>query len=115
MMRKQIRLGVKCLFKQLGDVKQSATLRHKTGEEFDNSTGQTVTTYEDYTVDVFVANYDNSVVDNVLISLDDSKVYLPAYQINCVPTGEDKLVIDGNSHGIDAIQNYYDELYIVKI
>jgi hypothetical protein len=50
-----------------------------------------------------------------MISLDDSKVYLPAYQIDCVPTGEDKLVVDGKSYGLEAVQNYYDELFIIKI
>jgi hypothetical protein len=114
-MRKQIRMGVKSLFKQLKGIKKSATLRHKTGEEFDNSTGKTVSVYEDYTVDVFVTNYNSNVVDNVMISLDDSKVYLPAYQIDCVPTGEDKLVVDGKSYGLEAVQNYYDELFIIKI
>lgn len=115
-MKAAIRQVIKTAFQQLGNLKKQVTYKRLTGETYNNATGKYVNTYSEIPVNVFISYFDKSVVDNLTISLDDRKVYLPAYQINFEPkAGDDSIIIDGQTFAIEAVQNKFGELYVLKI
>jgi hypothetical protein len=115
-MKSQIRQMINSVFKQIGDLKVDAVLKHETGSVFDASEGEHVKTYSETPVEVFINSFDSKAVDNLIINFDDKKVLLPASQIDFTPkAGKDYLIIDGTSHGIEMVQSKFGELFILKI
>jgi hypothetical protein len=115
-MKEQIRKYIRHAFKNLGDIATDAVLKHRTGSEFNDSTGMIEETFTEHSVKILIEEYDQFEIFHALITPGDMKVLLPADQIDFTPKpADDTLIINGKEYGIETVTNQHDTLYILKI
>lgn len=117
-MKKQIKQAISAAYKQLPDFVANVTLRHKTDESYNPSTGQMEATYAEVSVNVIITEYSLTEIANSsgLILAGNKKVLLPFDFVNYRPvSGDDKLIIDGETHTIESVRSVYDCLYVLRI
>ncbi len=114
----QIKQSIDTAFRHLGDRVVNGIFKHKTGEEFNPSTGMMETTYSEESVKVVIQDYSLTEIGNSggAITTGDKKVLLPTNQTDYVPiAGEDKLIINGDTHTINSVQKKLSSMYVLKI
>ncbi|MDY0223352.1 MAG: hypothetical protein RBR67_19685 [Desulfobacterium sp.] len=115
-MKAQLKKALRHAFKNLGDIVTPATIKHKTGSEFNDATGMVEETYTNYPVKILDTEYDKFEYFQGLITPGDLKVLLPAEQIDFVPNpSDDTLIMNGTEYGIETVTSKFDILYILKL
>ena len=142
-MKSVIRQGIKSAFQAMSSIKKDATLKHFRGEEYNESTGKSTSTYSEHSVKVVVVPFSRSELREMIISSDSLKVFLPASQIPVTPkAGKDYLVFsgyeplltssgetfvtadgevfmvsdsEGTAYLIEEVRSKFNELFILKI
>lgn len=115
-MKEQIKKYIRHCFNALGDIVTDATIKHRTGSEFNDSTGMLEETFTEYPVKILIEEYDQFEIYHSLITPGDMKVLLPVEQIDFTPNpSDDILIINGTEYGIETVSNQHDTLYILKI
>ena len=114
----QLKKHVHNAFDQAGDLAEVVTLKHKTGEEFDPSTGENVITYSEHQVKIIKMDYTTTEIaqSNNVITSGDRKVLLPVNEVDFRPVAsDDKFIIDGSENSIKAVREKSKSLYIIRI
>ena len=115
-MKEQIKKYIRHAYNHLGDIVVNASMKHKTGSAFNDSTGMVENTYTNYPVKILFTDFDQFELFHSLITPGDMKVLLPAEQIDFTPKpADDSLIMVGKEYGIETVTNKFDVLYILKL